>query len=156
MSCRFLFTLLIPGALVVKEENKVEFLSSLLLSLLSEPQHIWRWHRDGHAIMQHALLRHVRIYDLSQGKRKENLGARLHVKHHRYGLNQVLGTEGKEGKKPTLNTSMLKLGGTVAPHCKIIPWSTRASFCAKFACLPCACVGFLPLAKDQLAALNCP
>lgn len=64
-------TLLVPGALVVKEQNKVEFLSSLLLSLLSEPQHILRRHRDGHAVMQDALLWHVRIYDLPQGNKKK-------------------------------------------------------------------------------------
>lgn len=66
----FLSALLVPGAFVVEEENKVEFLSSLLLSLLSESQHILRWHGDGHAVMQHALLRHVRVYDLPGGKEK--------------------------------------------------------------------------------------
>lgn len=72
-------TLLVPGALVVKEEDKVELLSGLLLPLLSEPQHIRRWHGDGHAIMQHALLRHFRIYDLAQRERNRKFRHTLYI-----------------------------------------------------------------------------
>ena len=57
-----------PGALVVKEEDKEELLSSLGLFLLSQLQHIQRGDRDGNTIVQEALPGHLGIDDLETGK----------------------------------------------------------------------------------------
>lgn len=53
-----------PGAFVVEEENQEESLASFFLSLVAQAQYVERRHRDGHAVMQQTLLRHVWIYDL--------------------------------------------------------------------------------------------
>lgn len=53
----------LPGALVVKEEDKEELLSSLGLFLLSQLQHIQRGNRDGDTIVQEALPGHLGIDD---------------------------------------------------------------------------------------------
>lgn len=57
-----------PCALIVKEEDKKELLSSLGLSLLSQLQHIQWGDRDGDAIVQEALPGHLGIDDLEAGK----------------------------------------------------------------------------------------
>lgn len=57
-----------PGALVVKEEDKEELLSSLGLFLLSQLQHIQGGDRDGNTIVQEALPGHLGIDDLEAGK----------------------------------------------------------------------------------------
>lgn len=58
----------LPGALVVKEEDKKELLSSLGLLLLSQLQHVqWR-DRDGDTIVQEALPGHLGIDDLEAEK----------------------------------------------------------------------------------------
>lgn len=59
-----------PGALVVKEEDKEELLSSLGLFLLSQLQHIQWGDRDGDTIVQEALPGHLGIDDLEAGKEK--------------------------------------------------------------------------------------
>lgn len=64
-----------PGALVVKKEDKEELLASLGLFLLSQLQHIQRRHRDGDAIVQQALPRHLGVDDL----RWEGAGTQLGV-----------------------------------------------------------------------------
>lgn len=59
---------LLPGAFVVKEEDKEELLSSLCLLLLAQLQHVqWR-DRDGDAIVQEALPGHLGIDDLEAEK----------------------------------------------------------------------------------------
>lgn len=58
-----------PGALVVKEEDKEELLSSLGLFLLSQLQHIQRGNRDGDTIVQEALPGHLGVDDLEAGKK---------------------------------------------------------------------------------------
>lgn len=57
-----------PRALVVKEEDKEELLSSLGLFLLSQLQHIQWGNRDGDAIVQEALPGHLGIDDLEAEK----------------------------------------------------------------------------------------
>lgn len=53
-----------PGAFVVEKENQEESLASFFLSLVPQAQYVERRHRDGYAVMQQTLLRHVWIYDL--------------------------------------------------------------------------------------------
>lgn len=53
-----------PGAFVVEEENQEESLAGFFLSLVAQAQYVERRYRDGYAIMQQTLLRHVWIYDL--------------------------------------------------------------------------------------------
>ena len=57
-----------PGALVVKEEDKEELLSSLGLLLLSQLQHIQWGNRNGDTIVQEALPGHLGVDDLEVGK----------------------------------------------------------------------------------------
>lgn len=59
----------LPGALVVKKEDKEELLSSLGLFLLSQLQHIQRGDRDGDAIVKEALPGHLGIDDLEVKRR---------------------------------------------------------------------------------------
>lgn len=55
-----------PGALVVEEEHQIEPLVGLLLSLLPQTENVFGRDRDGHPVVQHALLRHLWIDDLEQ------------------------------------------------------------------------------------------
>lgn len=61
----------LPGALVVKEEDKEELLSSLGLFLLSQLQHIQWGDRDGDPIVQEALPGHLGIDDLEVRKKQK-------------------------------------------------------------------------------------
>lgn len=56
----------LPSPLVVKEEHQIEPPVGLLLSLLPQAQNIFGWDGDGHPVVQHALLGHLRIDDLEQ------------------------------------------------------------------------------------------
>lgn len=53
-----------PCPLVVKEEHQVEPLTGLLLPLLPEMEDVFGWDRDGHPIVQQALLWHLWVNDL--------------------------------------------------------------------------------------------
>lgn len=55
-----------PGPLVVEEQHQIEPLVGLLLSLLPQTENVFGWDRDGHPVVQHALLRHLWIDDLEQ------------------------------------------------------------------------------------------
>lgn len=55
-----------PGPLVVEEEHQVEPPVGLLLPLLPQAQDVFGRHRDGHPVVQQALLWHLRIDDLQQ------------------------------------------------------------------------------------------
>lgn len=56
----------LPCPLVVKEEHQVQSLVDLLLPLLPQPEDIFGWDRDGHPVVQQALLWHLWVDDQSR------------------------------------------------------------------------------------------
>lgn len=53
-----------PAALVVEEEDEVEFLFGFVLHLLPDAEHIHGGHGDGHPVVLAAHTRHVGVDDL--------------------------------------------------------------------------------------------
>lgn len=53
-----------PAALVVEEEDEVEFLFGFVLHLLSDAEHVHGGHGDGHPVVLAAHSRHVGVDDL--------------------------------------------------------------------------------------------
>lgn len=70
--CCITFEHVSPCPLVVKEEHQVEPLVHLLLPLLPQVEDVFGWDRDGHPVVQQALLGHLWVDDLERTHSQSN------------------------------------------------------------------------------------
>lgn len=70
-----------PAALVVEEEDEVEFLFGFVLHLFSDAEHVHGGHGDGHPVVLAAHARHVGVDDLhaAEGRAEGERGGLRHA-----------------------------------------------------------------------------